>query len=235
MTNLLVKKDISSNALKTIAIIAMVLDHSIAGFMKHETFLGTALRFPGRIVAPIMCFFIAEGYHYTSNKEKYILRLLTFSILSHFPYTLYFGIPWWKGTSVFLGLTLGLISLYIFKKNNLKIYWKIIAVLICCILSIPANWNYITVFWILCFGLLRNNFKYQMIGFSIIGLFIYVVPTIAKTHFSHLYTLAFLLAIPLLGAYKGRRGQQNKILKWGFYVIYPAHLLILYFLKLVIV
>ena len=75
------KNDISSNSLKVIAIIAMFFDHYVAGFIKHETFWGTVLRIPGRIVAPIMCYFIAEGYHYTSNKNKYIFRLFIFSLL----------------------------------------------------------------------------------------------------------------------------------------------------------
>jgi len=29
----------------------------------------------GRLTAPIMWFFIAEGFHYTKNVKKYILRL----------------------------------------------------------------------------------------------------------------------------------------------------------------
>ena len=44
-----------------IAIIAMTIDH---------------------IACPIMCYFIAEGYHYTKNINKYTRRLFVFSLVS---------------------------------------------------------------------------------------------------------------------------------------------------------
>ena len=39
------------------------------------------------------------------------------------------------------------------------------------------------------------------------------------------------LAIPLIMLYNGKRGKQNK---WAFYIFYPAHLLVIYLLKLLI-
>ena len=47
--------------------------------------------------------------------------------------------------------------------------------------------------------------------------------------------LAVVLAIPLLAAYNGERGSSpglNKIMKWGFYIYYPLHLMILGLIKL---
>lgn len=40
------------------------------------------------------------------------------------------------------------------------------------------------------------------------------------------------LSLPLIMLYNGQRGKQNK---WAFYVFYPAHLLIIYFLKLLFI
>ena len=45
-----------------------------------------------------------------------------------------------------------------------------------------------------------------------------------------LIQLAVVLAIPILKVYNGERGSSptiNKIMKWGFYIYYPLHLLIL--------
>src|SRR4051812_8597367 len=105
------QKDISSNTLKYTAIIAMFFDHFFAVFIPHDSIEGSVLRITGRVVAPIMCYLIAEGFFYTSNIKKYIIRLLVFAAISHFPYVLYFDLPWWKATSVIWGLALGLIAL----------------------------------------------------------------------------------------------------------------------------
>lgn len=40
----------------------------------------------GRLTCPIMCYIIAEGYHYTKNLKKYIGRMFLFAVISHFPY-----------------------------------------------------------------------------------------------------------------------------------------------------
>ena len=70
-------KILDANAIKLIAIIAMTVDH-----ITWAIFPGTqavwyvfALHVVGRLTAPIMWFFIAEGYHYTHNIKKYLLRL----------------------------------------------------------------------------------------------------------------------------------------------------------------
>ena len=45
-----------------------------------------------------------------------------------------------------------------------------------------------------------------------------------------LVQMAVVLAVPILGMYNGKRGENprwNSILKWLFYLYYPLHLLIL--------
>ena len=80
------KKGLNSNQLKLIAIIAMTVDHLTwviwPGYQTGWPQL--ALHCVGRITAPIMWFFIAEGYHYTHSFKKYALRLLLFAVISHF-------------------------------------------------------------------------------------------------------------------------------------------------------
>ena len=82
------KKGLNSNQLKLIAIIAMTVDHLTwviwPGYQTGWPQL--ALHCVGRITAPIMWFFIAEGYHYTHSFKKYALRLLLFAVISHFAY-----------------------------------------------------------------------------------------------------------------------------------------------------
>ena len=61
------KPSLTSNAIKLIAILAMTLDHIAwavwPGYPRE--FLPLLLHLIGRITCPIMCYFVAEGFHYT--------------------------------------------------------------------------------------------------------------------------------------------------------------------------
>lgn len=225
------KNDLTANTLKYVAIILMFLDHFFAVFGEHDTWFGVSSRIPGRIVAPVMCYLIAEGFFYTSNIRKYIERLFLFAVISHFFYVLYFQLPWWRATSVFWGLTLGLVALCAIKNEKLPNWQKAGVLLICCALAIPANWNYISVLWIVGFGVFRGDFFKQMLVFTAIGLVFHAFPALFRFGGHHGYQFAFLLAIPLLALYKGRRGAHNTLSKWGFYLFYPLHLLVLYIIR----
>ena len=59
--------EFNANQLKLIAILAMVVDHTAIVFVPDSFPAMWLLRMIGRMTAPIMCYFIAEGYYYTSN------------------------------------------------------------------------------------------------------------------------------------------------------------------------
>ena len=68
-------KKLNSNHLKLIAIIAMTIDH-IADLIypgMPNNIISNILHIIGRLTAPIMFFFICEGFYYTKNLKKYIL------------------------------------------------------------------------------------------------------------------------------------------------------------------
>lgn len=232
------KISLTSNKLKTIAITAMIFDHFIGGFVPINGFWSLLLRMPGRIAAPIMCYLIAEGYYHTKNLNKYIFRLFVFSLISHLPYNLYFGLELFQATSVMWSLCLGLIALSVYKKENINIYLRILAVFICCILSVRANWNYLAVLWILFFGIFKGNIKKQTAALLFIGLlqivpvYLGVGPVIESC--PHFYRFGIYLSIPLIYLYNGEKGKGSKFISKIFYFIYPVHLMILYLLKLTV-
>ena len=84
----------NANHLKLIAIIAMTVDHVCdlvyPGFPVEPMAIG--LHFVGRLTAPIMWFFVCEGFYYTHDAKKYMLRMGIFSVISHFAYCYAFGI-----------------------------------------------------------------------------------------------------------------------------------------------
>lgn len=219
-----------------IAITVMLYDHLVAVFAPRTNMLiWSIFRIPGGIVAPIMCFLIAVGYHYTSDVRKYIFRLAMFATISHIPYNLTFAFTFFQATSVFWALALGLVALACVKNDKIPIPFKIAIVGTCCVFARIANWHYLAVLWILNFGLFYKNIKMQLIGFIILGLGLNVLPAIISSGimgFNRLDKFGFLLACPFLLLYNGQRGQKNKSLDKFFYVFYPVHLIAIYLIKL---
>lgn len=111
---------LSGSALKVIAVISMVIDHSAYYLMEHETLLYEVMRCFGRIAFPVFAFLIAEGFLHTRNRMKYFLQLLGFAIISEVPWYLLNGAD---GThNVLFTLALGVLALAAmdaFKKDGI--------------------------------------------------------------------------------------------------------------------
>ncbi len=73
--------------LKMIAMISMVFDH--AGALFFPVLLWP--RMIGRIAMPVFSFCIAEGYIHTRDKNKYLLRMGIFALISEMPFDLAFS------------------------------------------------------------------------------------------------------------------------------------------------
>ena len=228
-------KLLSANKLKLIAAAAMFFDHFVSAFIPHNEMLNLVFRLAGRTAAPVFCFFIAQGFFYTSNLKKYILRLLVLAVISHIPYTLCFGYSFFQATSVVWPLAMGLIALAAVKNDKIHLIFKPVIVAACCVLSYRANWNFIAVQWILGFGLFQGNFKKQIACFCFVGL-LHLAMSFIRFGFFHetfpqWFQLGVFLALPLLALYSGKPGKKSGFMTWFFYVFYPAHLILLFLLK----
>lgn len=170
-------KILNSNELKLVAIIAMTVDHiAWAMFDGYPTApLPIFMHIIGRLTCPIMCYFIAEGYHYTKNINKYTFRLFAFAFISHFAYIFASNafvdfksfIPFYYGdflnqTSVMWSLAWGLVMLRIADCKKIKLTCKVILVILICIITLPSDWSCIASLCIMAIGTNRNNFKKQM-------------------------------------------------------------------------
>ena len=244
-------KTFSTNNLKIIASVAMFFDHFVTVFFPHNEPLSLAFRFFGRMAAPIFCFFIAQGFYYTSNLNKYIFRLLILAVISHFPYNYAFGLSMFR-TSVVWPLTMGLIALAVVKNDKLNIALKLMIAVVCCVVTYRANWEFVAVLWVLAFGVFHGNFIRQIVSFCVIGIVFHLIPYFFvvedlaflqvispqwfRLGFSHgtypqWFQLGIFLAIPLLAMYSGKPGKKSVFMTWFFYVFYPAHLILLFILK----
>lgn len=239
---------LTANQLKLIAIIAMFVDHVAVLFVSNQSLLGQIMHTIGRLTMPIMCYFIAEGYYKTHNVKKYVLRLLVFMGISYYPFYLFAtGVPPISfGENIIISpqiimntifvLFIGLIALIVWENPKIKKYVKIPIVVILCVFSTLGDWGYIAVLWILVFGIYRENFKKQVIGFGLISA-IFIFTSILRVSsndnsvwWQQSYQFGVLLAIPLLAKYNGSLGN-GKNSKWIFYIFYPVHLLLLAYLK----
>lgn len=234
-----------SNLLKLIAIAAMTVDHLawmlFPGYDRSA--LALVMHVIGRLTCPIMCFFIAEGYHYTRSKAKYAARLLLLAVVSHFAYVFashdFTGwrsfIPFASGsvlnqTSVVWSLLGGLLMLWVCDSERLKTPVKVVCVLLLCAVTFPADWSCIAALCILSIGSNRNAPKKQILWCLFYVSLYAVVYCLALDRVYGLLQLCVVLSIPLLARYNGRRGASpaiNRVMKWLFYLYYPLHLFII--------
>lgn len=240
------KKGLNSNALKMIAIIAMTIDHItwlVFPDYPHEV-LPVILHTIGRLTCPIMCYFIAEGYHYTKNIRKYTCRLFVFAVISHFAYIFASAdfvdwksfIPFYYGnilnqTSVIWPLAWGLVMLRIVNSEKIQKQWvKIALILLICLVTFPSDWSCIASLCILAFGTNRGKLKTQSVWLIIYVAIYAAVYCFAIDWVYGLVQMGVVLAIPFIKLYNGERGKSpriNKFMKWFFYIYYPLHLAIL--------
>ena len=236
-------KKLNSNHLKIIAIIAMTIDHFsdliFPGFPTNP--LAIFLHIIGRLTAPIMWFFICEGYSHTHNVKKYIFRLFIFVIISHFAYCFAFGInyiPFSSGifnqTSVMYPLFIAVLVMRL-RETDLKINKWINQILIFVLIwsAFPADWSCIAVLAVLSMYRHRGNLKKQM---SIMMLWVSLYGIVSYFFVNKVYgiiELFVILVYPFLKQYNGERGKA-KWMKWFFYIYYPAHLIIIGILRMLL-
>lgn len=227
---------LSSNVLKIIAVIAMVIDHSAVVFSLEPM---SVFRGIGRLAFPIFAFLIAQGAVRSKNKLKYILRLVLFAFISEIPFDLAFGDSWFdmKNQNVYFTLVLGLLSCIAYdflRKKNLGILAFVSA-------------------FIFGLGAFFLHSDYGFMGVIVITLMAVFSSAAPSVKFIGLTLSAFMTSIvytpPLgfgflqaqlpavfsaapLSLYNGKRGK--RVNKYVFYAFYPVHILVLYLIKQVL-
>lgn len=231
----------NTNHLKVIAIVAMTIDHFtdllLPGFPVHP--VAISLHLVGRLTAPIMWFFICEGYYYTRNVKRYMLRLGVFALVSHFAYAFAFGhdvVPFRSGifnqTSVMYPLFIAVLVMWL-RDTELKLHkWvKEILIMFLVISAFPADWSCIAVMAIMGMYDKRGNLKEQM---KTIIFWVFWYGLVSFFFVSKVYALELigvLMVYPVLKLYNGEKGRASWM-KWFFYIYYPAHLFLIGMIRL---
>lgn len=234
------KKGLTANALKYIAIAAMLIDHIAWCFVDISSLAGQLMHTIGRLTAPIMCYFIAEGYHYTRNVRKYMGRLGIFAIISWLPFVYMesgeLPIVFDDGNfyvnpmqSMIFTLFLGLLTLVTVHNEKLPKPVRTGLAVLFTLLSFIGDWAVFGVVWIFLFDRYRGDFKKQAAAFIISGVLldlIFMMP-IDEFFMANLFQFGIVLAVIPLYFYNGKKGSGAAFHKWIFYIFYPLHILVL--------
>ncbi len=230
---------LSRDMLKYIAIFAMLLDHIAWYLLEFSSPWAQAFHVVGRITAPVMCFFLAQGYVYTRSLPRYFGRLLTFAALAQIPWYLLHPGKGWLTFNFLFTLALSLLAIHAWEKIE-NVPLRLLAVVACVAASYYCDWHIFAPLWCLLFYLFREDKSKQLLSFTGVALF-YIEETVRArldAGFSlhtalrtAAFTLGVFLAIPLLLFCNNKKGKY-KWSKWVFYAFYPAHLLIIYLITL---
>lgn len=238
----ILKNGLSIDALKYIAIIAMLIDHIGNAFVEEPAFLANIMYMIGRITGPVMFFAAVEGYHKTKNLRKYMLRLFTFALISYLPYIFAFRSSFNAlRLNVLFTILIGVLAVCA-RRNIKNIFLKVLAVILLLIASIPTDYGTSGVLIILVFDYYYGNRKNQVFGYMIIAMLEFsMLHLITSPFWSLVYEnnfdlssiqnnyseLGYIIPAFLLYTYNGKRGKNAKFSKWLFYIFYPLHLTVI--------
>ena len=225
MVNSAVKKGLSGNALKYIALAAMTLDHVALAFFGGVAAAYIPMRIVGKLTMPIMCCMLAEGYRYTKSLPKYYLRLFVFAVISTVPYSLvvHDTLFCYTDFNFLFTLILSLAAINVFDKVKNKLLGLFLA-LIPVAVSYFCDWGITAPLYAMVFFIAGKD-PYKRTAFSMgLSILYIIVAVFTKSFTAVLTSLGLLLAPILLYFYSGERGKKSAVNKWLFYIYYPLHL-----------
>ena len=222
------EKGLSQEGLKILAWVTMLVDHAALLFGGSPW-----LRAIGRLAFPIYCFLLTEGIRHTRDVRRYLSRLLFAAIVSEpiYDLVLYPCVGIWQHQNVLWTLALGCAMLWCMTMIH-KPVAKLAVMLLFALAAQLVRASYgssgiymIALFalcrgmpegkWVLAAGLLVINWLMGSFTVSVFGLDVPV------------QLFAELALVPIF-LYSGEKRTRLKAVSWGFYLFYPAHLLLLW-------
>lgn len=224
---------LSGSALKVIAIITMLIDHTafvllskygpalrpLFYFNGRDYSFYRICRDVGRVAFPIYCFLLIEGFLHTGNRFKYGRNLLLFALISEIPWNFMFSDTWtYQKQNVFFTLFLGYLACW-----AIEYFWENQLLTLLCVLGllgasflVNADYGWRGFIFIVIMYVLRLDKPAQAIVGSC---WLY-------------YEWKACFAFISINMYNGKRGFiQGKWAKYFFYVFYPLHITVLVILR----
>lgn len=244
-------KGLTTNNLKIIAIICMLIDH--IGFYFYDSLsfdVYYVLRIIGRCAMPIFSFLILQGFLHTKSKTKYFLRLLVLAIITQTIFILlkFINIKYYPNYytsmtdyfNIVLSFAICIVMLMIIEyKVEEKIYnvifnilkFVLIVVLLSIYFIVDIDYFISVPAMIIGFYFINKLCSKDIIK-KILNCAIIFIVSIISQQFIGIFTL---LAFPFILLYNGKLGKKSNVLKYSFYIFFPLHHFILYFLAMIFI
>ena len=248
----------SALSLRILACLFMLLDHigyCLGG--SHPLYL--PLRCIGRLAFPIFVFLIVNGFRHTSNRPRYALRLALFAAVSQVPFALFCGQKtYFSNGNVFVTLLICLLVLWatnaLRRQKWLKWFSFLPSLAVFALYYfglLHSDYGAKAILMTMTFylfdgkyilttaGMLASVYNGRLIslGFAVLHLLqgrdVSLTP-LSRWEWAQLCSLAALVPIFLYNGNKGRSPKSPAAAKagqLGFYLFYPAHLLLLWALR----
>lgn len=226
------KKGLSGNFLKILALVAMTCDHVGSQLLPQFP----VLRIIGRLSFPIFAYMIAEGCTYTKDRKRYLLTMAGLGLLCQIVYLITA-----KSLYMCVLVTFSMSIVLCYLVEGIK--WR----------TDMRDWLFLflgfDVVWFLCEvlpgWLPQTDFRidYGIWG-VLLPVFVYYGST--KKEKLLLFTVGLVIlalaqgdiqwfglaAVPLMALYSGHRGKRK--LKRLFYIYYPLHLVVIYLISIIL-
>lgn len=231
---------LNRDAIKYIAMFTMLLNHIANIFGNPEEAGWQLLISIGYFTAPVMLFFLVEGYSYTHSKTAYLRRLFGFAIISELPFCLALtqdSVIQFCGFNMLFTLCLcfGLIRMNDMPiSRSAKAGYAVGTILV----SIFCDWGILAPVFTLLFIWAGEDEKRKKTAFAACCLLMGGMNIISnigwypagKAVFYGILNMAgpALAGVFLIYFYNGKKAERGqKFSKWFFYLFYPLHLLLL--------
>lgn len=226
--------ELSGNALKILAAVAMTVDHVGLVFFPAVP----AFRHIGRLAFPIFAFMIAEGCAHTRKPLRYFLNVLALALVCQTAYTVAMG-QWFLCVPVSFSLSIPLVLALRRWKGALvgdalppKLLWG--GAFLGGVAAVWVLTRFVTLdygFWGCMMPVGASLFrqegntrlkKLDRNLVHVLSMAMFMIPLALELGAWQWWSL---LALPLLKLYSGKRGKYG--MKYFFYIFYPAHLLVI--------
>ena len=244
-----------ANTIYFIAAIAMTIDHA-----KHFGILtGVWPNIVGRIALPIFIYFIVEGSHKTHNVYKYATRMFIVALISEVPFNIMcanslYSLNYQNTIFELLISLMAVIAVQNIKHSNIcnmQLIFNVFVIFSALILSEALNFDYSIhgVLLAISFEIFYNSSIEKLgVAFSlwlVFGVLYSSTYTVSVDWLGTSLTVQSfsLLAIIPLWLYNGTKGfnltvgacSKVDLFQYFKYLFYPAHLIVLYIIKLAII
>lgn len=228
------KWGLNRDIIKYFAMFTMFLNHFATVFLAPGTILYEIFTDIGYFTAVTMCYFLVEGYGYTHSKKKYSHRLLLFAVVSQVPYIMVLG--YYQLNMLF---TLWFCFLILCVKDKKE--WgalRVPVIILIVLASTFMDWAWLAPVFTIMFAVSKQREKWIALSYAVaavlFGMFNYAsyqfmdttANAISHAVFSSLGII--VSGIVMICFYNGKRAKGGqKFSKWFFYIFYPAHIVLL--------